>query len=67
MTHDAMEKVNHAGGDRGECFARHGLRHGPAKIAVLLDDFFTRPAAVKQGDTINVDYGPPGGIAVYFA
>lgn len=28
---------------------------------------FTRPVGVKKGDTINVDYGPLGGIAVHFS
>ncbi len=33
----------------------------------LLAGSFTRPVAVKKGDTIHVDYGRLGGIAVHFA
>jgi len=32
----------------------------------LLAGSFTRPVAVKQGDTIHVDYGPLGAIGVHF-
>jgi len=32
----------------------------------LLAGSFTRPIAVKQGDTIHVDYGPLGSIGVHF-
>ena len=32
----------------------------------LLAGSFTRPVPVKKGDTINVDYGPLGGIGVHF-
>jgi 2-oxo-hept-3-ene-1,7-dioate hydratase len=39
---------------------------GLEKGHFLLAGSFTRPVAVKKGDTINVDYGPLGGIAVHF-
>lgn len=32
----------------------------------LLAGSFTRPVAVKKGDTIHVDYGPLGAIGVLF-
>lgn len=33
----------------------------------VLAGSFTRPVAVKQGDTVHVDYGPLGSISVHFA
>lgn len=33
----------------------------------LLAGSFTRPVAVKAGDTVHVDYGPLGSIGVHFA
>ncbi len=45
-------------------FAPHGIALEPGQI--LLAGSFTRPLAVKAGDTIHADYGPLGGISCQF-
>ncbi len=45
-------------------FAPHGIALEPGQI--LLAGSFTRPLAVKAGDTIHADYGVLGGISCQF-
>jgi 2-oxo-hept-3-ene-1,7-dioate hydratase len=45
-------------------FARHGVRLRPNDL--ILSGSFTRPIAVKAGDSIAADYGPFGHIAISF-
>ncbi|MBD1557695.1 2-oxo-hepta-3-ene-1,7-dioic acid hydratase [Vibrio sp. S9_S30] len=45
-------------------FAPHGI--GLEAGQVILSGSFTRPVAVKAGDTVHADYGPLGGISVSF-
>lgn len=45
-------------------FAPHGI--GLEAGQVILSGSFTRPVAVKTGDTVHADYGPLGGISVSF-
>ena len=45
-------------------FAPHGIALEPGQI--ILAGSFTRPIAIKAGDTIHADYGPLGGIACNF-
>ena len=45
-------------------FAPHGIALEPGQV--ILSGSFTRPIAVKAGDTVHADYGPLGGIACRF-
>ena len=45
-------------------FAPHGVALEPGQV--ILAGSFTRPVAVKAGDTVHADYGPLGGISVRF-
>jgi 2-oxo-hept-3-ene-1,7-dioate hydratase len=45
-------------------FAPHGIGLEPGQI--ILAGSFTRPVAVKAGDTIHADFGPLGGIGLRF-
>ena len=45
-------------------FARHGIGLEPGQV--ILAGSFTRPVAVKAGDSILADYGPLGNIEVNF-
>ncbi|AUL95493.1 2-oxo-hepta-3-ene-1,7-dioic acid hydratase [Vibrio vulnificus] len=45
-------------------FAPHGVSLEPGQV--ILAGSFTRPVAVKAGDTIHADFGPLGGISVKF-
>ncbi|WP_375753629.1 2-oxo-hept-4-ene-1,7-dioate hydratase [Vibrio sp. HN007] len=55
-----------ANGIRWVCkrFAPHGIGLEPGQV--ILAGSFTRPVAVKAGDTIHADFGPLGGISVKF-
>jgi len=45
-------------------FAPHGVALEPGQV--ILSGSFTRPVAIKAGDTVHADYGPLGGIACRF-
>lgn len=45
-------------------FAPHGVSLQPGQV--VLAGSFTRPVAVKAGDTVHADYGPLGGVSVRF-
>lgn len=45
-------------------YAQHGIALEPGQI--ILAGSFTRPVAVRSGDTFNVDYGELGSISCYF-